>query len=220
MYNIFNKITIMASHTIYLKTELNKMVAGYFRGYLNNIIKYYEDKNFIDLKLKYTTPVSLYILYEKNSIYSINTWYLYEYKNAYKLDNQYNYILLDNAFDKLYLLNPYEPSSTDIYHGLSRLGGNHYIIKSIREYNGRNYELLQKTMSRQDNIDNINRFSNINGMDIELKLLLRKLDNNQKVEQIWKWTDTFSKKDSPAVLISEKIIDSGNGNTIKCASKY
>lgn len=220
MYNIFNKITIMASHTIYLKTELNKMVAGCFGGYLDNIIKYYEDKNFIDLKLKYTTPVSLYILYEKNSIYSINTWYLYEYKNAYKLDNQYNYILLDNAFDKLYLLNPYEPSSTDIYHGLSRLGGNHYIIKSIREYNGRNYELLQKTMSRQDNIDNINRFSNINGMDIELKLLLRKLDNNQKVEQIWKWTDTFSKKDSPAVLISEKIIDSGNGNTIKCASKY
>jgi hypothetical protein len=51
LYNIFNKITIMASHTIYLETELNKMVAGCFGGYLDNIIKYYEDKNFIDLHL-------------------------------------------------------------------------------------------------------------------------------------------------------------------------
>lgn len=203
----------MTGYVVDLVAEINKIVVS---GYIiNNIIKYYENRNVIDLKVKYISPVSLYILCENNSVYMIDTWNLYKYKDAYKSDTNYNYIDLDDAFHALYLLRPDEPSCSDIYHGLSRLGGNHYIIKSIREYNGRNYALLQKTMSRED----AGLGSGI-GMNINLKLLLRKLDNNQKVEQIWKWTDTFSKKDPPAVLISEKIIDSGNGNTIKCASKY
>jgi len=219
----------MTEYVVDLVAEINKIVVNNYiinnferiralngKYYIiNNIIKYYENKNVIDLKVKYISPVSLYILCENNSVYMIDTWSLYKYKDAYKSDTNYNYIDLDDAFHTLYLLRPDEPSCSDIYHGLSRLGGNHYIIKSIREYNGRNYALLQKTMSRED----ADLECKI-GMNITLKLLLRKLDNNQKVEQIWKWTDTFSKKDPPAVLISEKIIDSGNGNTIKCASKY
>ena len=132
----------MTGYVVDLVAEINKIVVNSY--IINNIIKYYENKNVIDLKVKYISPVSLYILCENNSVCMIDTWSLYKNKDAYKSDTNYNYIDLDDSFHTLYLLRPDEPSCSDIYHGLSRLGGNHYIIKSIREYNGRNYELLQK----------------------------------------------------------------------------